>query len=226
MIVRVIWEIIKMFKFIKKLIYRKRICHYGCGEIGTYKFDNGFWCCSPKFQLCPASRARQRKSRLDASRITPIRNDLKEGKLKCYICGKPAKYLNARSWPLCEKTANLCPEYGNYMSKVHLKRYETSNNYFKGRKRPGHSKALLTENEFGSEGQSVYWHIKARELYHKGICTVCGKLEAEELEESGKGLHMHCHNENYTDLSKDNWKEMCHKCHARFHKNLRRKETK
>jgi hypothetical protein len=32
------------------------ICDYGCGQEAKYKFKNGKWCCSEKWQNCPAKK--------------------------------------------------------------------------------------------------------------------------------------------------------------------------
>lgn len=32
------------------------LCSYGCGQEAKYKFKNGRWCCSEKFQKCPSYR--------------------------------------------------------------------------------------------------------------------------------------------------------------------------
>ena len=41
----------------------QRLCDYGCGDVGRYKFKNGKWCCSELNQLCPERKREQSKLR-------------------------------------------------------------------------------------------------------------------------------------------------------------------
>ena len=146
----------------------------------------------------------------------------------CYYgCGQKATHYfkTADKW-CCENNFHKCPERRKqksiFMKKKMIEYYENNNNYYKGKSRPLHSKKLLQPNEFGGKGNYGWYHARAHELFGKDKCEVCGKINKEELEYCKKGLIMHCKSDNWTDLSDENWKCVCSKCHKKIHKNLRR----
>ena len=57
------------------------LCEYGCGQEAEYKFKNGKWCCSAKWQNCPAKKKQITKylnSYKDKNKENEIKEDLKE----------------------------------------------------------------------------------------------------------------------------------------------------
>jgi hypothetical protein len=198
------------------------LCKYNCGKIGIYKLktDPG-WCCSKHHTQCPEHRAKMRKMALDRSPFFQIRENINQGKLRCYICGKIALFLVNNKKPCCKENAMKCSGYSEYVGDIIKAQWND------GRKqpwegpgsRPKHSKTLLQQNEYGTLGLSGWWHKRARDLFHTGICEMCGKTEEEELRYMGKGLHMHCSDENYTNLKKNNWTVLCHADHMKIHSN-------
>lgn len=187
---------------------------YICGKTAKYIVSDNRPCCSIVVYECP-----EYSKSLEGHKL---KKQLNAGKAKCYICDEPSKYIVSGYRPCCSQSAHKCPGYNEYAGKFHDKYYKNNKNYYHKKKRPLHSKALLKENEFGTLGGYGYYHAKAHGLFGKDNCTVCGKSNKEELEYCNKGLIMHCRNENFTDLSEENWRCVCSKCHKLTHKLLRR----
>jgi len=207
---------------------KNQLCSYCKEREGKYYFKTAEkWCCESTYHKCPAIR---KKTSISVKNRHPehqkLKQDLKEGKLKCYICGETANYLVHINHPCCSNGSRKCPGYSKYLSDKHNKYYETNNNYYKGKKRPNHSKALLRKNKFGSLGGYNFWHIKARERHYTGVCCICGKTKEEEIKDIGRDLHMHCVNTNFTDLSESNWMVVDNACHRYLHSKKFIKEHK
>jgi len=199
----------------------KQLCAYGCGQEAVKQLDNGKWICSEKWQQCPEIRKRKSQIKLKKSPYYQLRKNVRQNKAKCYICGNKAKYfLKSVKKPCCKKLAYECSGYSEYIGDRMIEEYangiRTPNWEGKGT-RPNHAKKLLKLNKFGTLGGTNVWHKKARELFHTGHCEICGKTEKEQLKEMNKGLHMHCLDENYTNLNPNNWKTLCHTHHRWIH---------
>ena len=64
---------------------------------------------------------------------------------------------------------------------------------------------------------SVTYHIKARKLFGKENCEICGISNKEHIVKHPQNhrLSMHCFNKNYSDLKSENWIAVCeYGCHA------------
>lgn len=194
------------------------ICNYCNVREGKYYFKtSNTWCCEKHFNACPSYKEKNRKRNLVNSPHKQLRKDLKDGKLKCYICGFTARYLVTGNRPCCKSSARRCSGHYDYISGFKKEYYKDNRSHFYGKKRPNHSKKLMKVNEFGKLGQSGWWHKKVHELYHTGVCEICGKTDQEQIDDFGRGLTMHCHTEDYTNMDKDNWTEVCVVCHRKIH---------
>lgn len=198
---------------------QKNLCHYGCGRPAIKQLQNGFWICTDKtWHACPAHSKRMRKSSLNRSPLFELRKNISAGKAVCYICGYKAKFLAKNGKACCKDNAMDCSGYSEYIGRIHQEVYDKGRScIYKGKKRPNHSKRLLRLNKFGKLGGYNFWHQKARDLYYTGLCSMCGKNKKEEKLYWGKDLTMHCKNGNWTDLSKDNWENVCHIHHRYLH---------
>jgi len=198
----------------------KELCHYGCGQLGVKKQQNGFWICTDKtWHACPAHRKRMKKSALNRAPLFELRKNIAAGKAVCYICGFKARYLVKKGRACCKPNAMKCSGYNKYMGDIHKESYRSGGRIpiYEGKKRPNHSKRLLKLNKFGKLGGYNFYHQKARDLYYTGLCSMCGKNKKEEMEYWNKDLTMHCKSGDWTDLSKDNWETICYVHHRHVH---------
>ena len=103
------------------------ICFYGCGQEAKYQFVNGRWCCSDNFHKCPNTREVSRIRALERTKdsaIAILRAKVKNKEMKCKYCGEVGNYILNNNMICCKEKSKLCPEYSNYMSQIHLKRYK------------------------------------------------------------------------------------------------------
>ena len=59
-----------------------KICEYGCGREAKYQFKNGKWCCSEKWQSCPANRERLKQQTIGKNNPMYKRKQTSEAKEK------------------------------------------------------------------------------------------------------------------------------------------------
>jgi hypothetical protein len=78
------------------------LCEYGCGREGKYKFKNGKWCCSEKWQSCP----KKRKDSITMSKAKKIEN--LEHKKCDFGCGLEAEYQFENGRLCCSESQNSC----------------------------------------------------------------------------------------------------------------------
>ena len=109
--------------------------------------------------------------------------------------------------------------------------------YWRGKERPDHSKKITGHEGHGKGkkrpdgnynygidhyawkgGAYTYYHTKARNLYLKDNCEICGATEEDSQLKNGCALHMHCADKNYKNLKEENWHTWCMQCHMKFHK--------
>jgi len=80
-----------------------KLCDYGCGQEGKYKFKNGKWCCSKLFHSC--SGIKRKNSLINNSLIIREKPELCE-----YGCGQKAEfYFKTPDKWCCSEHTNKCP---------------------------------------------------------------------------------------------------------------------
>jgi hypothetical protein len=118
------------------------------------------------------------------------------------------KYYNHRCNCGCEgkiefKRAHLddgIPKYIHGHNKI------TYDDQWKEACRNGHMK---NDPDYGTN--MVTYHMKARELFGKDHCEICGISNLEHIQKHKQNhrLSMHCYNRNYSDLISENWVAVC-----------------
>lgn len=70
------------------------------------------------------------------------------------------------------------------------------------------------------EGSYSYWHTVARRNFSKDQCEWpgCKETNKSQLKKTGKKLHLHCVDRDYTNQEASNWKNLCNKHHAWQHR--------
>ena len=83
---------------------------------------------------------------------------------------------------------------------------------------------IKEKNHRWAGGNIRYFHEKARKLFGKDYCEICGKLKEQELSETNHGLGMHCKSnpKRYELMEESNWTTVCTKCHTKLDFNKRK----
>lgn len=71
-------------------------------------------------------------------------------------------------------------------------------------------------------GNYDYYHNQAWINFGKLYCKQCGKSNEEHINQTGNRLHMHCVDENWKNLSGNNWICLCVSCHQKLENQLRK----
>ena len=64
------------------------LCSYGCGNIATYQFKNGKWCCLKNHRQCPAVKHKVSQSIKDLHESGLYEENKSYEKIKCDYCDK------------------------------------------------------------------------------------------------------------------------------------------
>ena len=78
-----------------------QLCDYGCGQLATYQFKSGKWCCESNTHRCPSQRIINSKTHIGIPSVKKGKKykntkhnfeEIKTSKLCDYGCGNIAKY--------------------------------------------------------------------------------------------------------------------------------------
>jgi len=119
-----------------KICKKAWLCDYCNVREAVHKFKNGRWCCEEDVHRCPGFKERLSKKLAEKykdSKIGKLRQDLKDGKLKCKYCGRRARFLlNNTTMPCCQPKARLCPNkkywFGRIIKNTYRKNPELKEN--------------------------------------------------------------------------------------------------
>ena len=96
-----------------------QLCDYGCGQLATYQFKSGKWCCESNTHRCPSQRIINSKTHIGIPSVKKGKKykntkhnfeEIKTSKLCDYGCGNIAKYKFDNKKVCCSKSQNSCPE--------------------------------------------------------------------------------------------------------------------
>ena len=109
------------------------LCHYCKTREGIHQFQNGRWCCAPTYQQCPVVSKRMHDAfneRSEYSNIRIMKKAAATGLFPCKYCGEPGLYyggyINKKHKFYCTPKGRDCPEFNNYLSKVHKEKFENN----------------------------------------------------------------------------------------------------
>lgn len=109
---------------------KKHKCSYGCGDEGIYYFPTAKkYSCSKNFRSCPGYSKRMSINRLAASPLKPLRDDIANGKVKCFYCDNVAKYLVTGNKPCCKSRAFDCKGLSEITSEKRKQMYKDNPDY-------------------------------------------------------------------------------------------------
>ena len=132
----------------------------------------------------------------------------------CIGCGKPKTTWNQQRSPLCHS----CSVKGenNPMKRPEVRaRFKDRPSPMKGKKASPETRAKQSAARWKGGG-SAYYHRNARKLFGKDYCEMCGISSQEYAKLSKRRPQMHCIDDNYRNLSPENWITICGKCHFNF----------
>lgn len=196
-----------LVELFKKVYKRKKRCFY-CGAPADYLVSGGTKpCCTSRAFNCPGYK----KWFGDK-----IKNKYKEYPERIEMQRKIGKEVHNRKSVIEKKRKS--------MIDLHENDSEFIKNYNKGRViyRNLVEKLAKEGKHWQGPGNSyTHCHLKARELYYKPRCENCGCTKQLHYHLYDMDLHMHNIDEDFTNLSEDNWSVLCAPCHGLVHRKER-----
>lgn len=190
---------------LKKLYYilmNKKMCAY-CHNEAFYIVAGTKNCCVPRAYSCPGYTKWMGDK---------LRKKYKEHPERIETQKRVGKEVHNRPEVIEKKRKT--------MLNLHKNDKKFNENYNKGRKSYRNLVEKLVENgeHWKGSGESYsHYHKIAKEKYYKPRCEKCGCTRQLHNHLYSQDLHMHNINEDFTDLSEDNWITLCRVCHGVMH---------
>jgi len=175
------------------------LCYLGCGNKGKYQLKNGKWCCSEKWQQCPARRKKISKANKGQVPWTKGKSPSTETRRKLSESNKgqvPWNKGKQRTEEAKEKIRQA--KLGKKLSKEHVQKLKDSHKgqtpWNKGKKLSKLHKRKLSKSHLGQDPWNKGQRLTTKELKEKHPFAFTVE-HIEDAEELGK-FKVHCKNHN------------------------------